>query len=1392
MKNIIILFLFFSSVVFSQNYYPLDKAPVPDTENPSIPLNLVASNITQTTVDLSWTPATDNVAVTNYRIYNNGNLLIASTGNVTSYTLTGLNANTAYNLTIRAIDAANNESGDSNNANFNTAAIVTPDTENPSIPLNLVASNITQTTVDLSWTPATDNVAVTNYRIYNNGNLLVASTGNVTSYTLTGLNANTAYNLTIRAIDAANNESGDSNNANFNTAAIVTPDTENPSIPLNLVASNITQTTVDLSWTPATDNVAVTNYRIYNNGNLLIASTGNVTSYMLTGLNANTAYNLTIRALDAAGNESNDSNNANFNTAAIVTPDTENPSIPLNLVASNITQTTVDLSWTPATDNVAVTNYRIYNNGNLLIASTGNVTSYILTGLNANTAYNLTIRAIDAANNESGDSNNANFNTAAIVTPDTENPSIPLNLVASNITQTTVDLSWTPATDNVAVTNYRIYNNGNLLVASTGNVTSYTLTGLNANTAYNLTIRALDAAGNESNDSNNANFNTAAIVTPDTENPSIPLNLVASNITQTTVDLSWTPATDNVAVTNYRIYNNGNLLIASTGNVTSYTLTGLNANTAYNLTIRAIDAANNESGDSNNEVFITLEPDTTSPTNPLNLVASNITQTTADLSWTAATDNVGVTNYRVYNSGNLLVASTGNITNYLITGLTPETNYNLTIRAIDDADNESSDSNVETFTTNSVSLTDNMPVEIDYFAATYVAPENASTIQSVLNTDGAVRLGAGDYSGSGTLTLSDNMRLYGYPQNNGTIVGNITIPGGSTNIRIEGINADIDFAPGGVTSNVKLLSVYNCLLTCINCTLEDSEFVDISRGRTTFDCSSSGYFRNNIFKRVFSQSIDNHVTMIGNITTPSYGNIELSRVLLTSQYNTTEYNTLDNHTLLGADSEYWSQVDGTGRAAFYVRNVGKLKMFNTTGFAFTGAPDIDLEADEILMNRKYLNSSGNGGNIIRPGSKFLGINIRNTIANANEANTLTLQAHHNNTSDLTLNGTATNPPITGQDAADFTAMIQGTEYTPIAKPNLPTLPNPTGANWATNRTGQADQSAAIQALIDTNGIAELDAGIYYISQPLVLTNKQGIIGKGTGKTAIVGITDDFPLVLAQDDLTGGSNLTGVNYTLAYLTLQGGSAGLEVNPIGKENVFMQMSNIPWKNLVFRDQNYGIHLNKFYAVDNTFFANLNFVNCNKGIFQDIDYTQPGNTLYPTCMYVDKTVFYRCQFINCGIGLDMIANRANNLNAWIDCKFDGNDIALNCSQSNGLYVSNSTFTNHTGAAVIGGNAVVSFYGCDFSGNGVSNVVSANFHAEGCNFLDTGVSLQVTNKRAYLWNNIINSTVPAIFQGTLINNEVLNRSDLSKVMVDFVNSTPRTIIDGAADAYPQLLVKQ
>src|SRR3954447_4444057 len=91
---------------------------------------------------------------------------------------------------------------------------------------------------------------------------------------------------------------------------------------------------------------------------------------------------------------------------------------------------------------------------------------------------------------------------------DTTAPSAPTGLTSPSHTSSSVSLSWTASTDNVGVTGYQIFRNGAQVGTSTA--TSFTNTGLAASTTYSFTVRATDAAGTVSGQSNAVSVTTSA------------------------------------------------------------------------------------------------------------------------------------------------------------------------------------------------------------------------------------------------------------------------------------------------------------------------------------------------------------------------------------------------------------------------------------------------------------------------------------------------------------------------------------------------------------------------------------------------------------------------------------------------------------------------------------------------------------------------------------------------------------------------------------------------------------------------------------------------------------------------------------------------------------------
>ncbi|MEZ0074313.1 YbhB/YbcL family Raf kinase inhibitor-like protein [Planotetraspora sp. GP83] len=180
---------------------------------------------------------------------------------------------------------------------------------------------------------------------------------------------------------------------------------------------------------------------------------------------------------------------------------------------------------------------------------------------------------------------------------DSQPPTPPSNLhVVGDVRPNAVDLAWDAATDNVGVSQYKIYNGGNVLATVGGNVTSTTVPNLTANTQYVITVLAYDAAGNPSQASNPVEITTPP--SNDTTPPSTPTGLRVASTTSTTVTLQWNASTDDIGVTGYNVYKDG-VKFATVPDTTA-TVDGLTSGTTYQFSVEAFDANNNTSPRSGN------------------------------------------------------------------------------------------------------------------------------------------------------------------------------------------------------------------------------------------------------------------------------------------------------------------------------------------------------------------------------------------------------------------------------------------------------------------------------------------------------------------------------------------------------------------------------------------------------------------------------------------------------------------------------------------------------------------------------------------------------------------------------------------------------------------------
>ena len=347
----------------------------------------------------------------------------------------------------------------------------------------------------------------------------------------------------------------------------------------------------------------------------------------------------------------------------------------------------------------------------------------------------------------------------------------------------------------------------------------------------------------------------------DTEAPTTPTNVVASNETSSTIDITWTAASDNIGVTQYRIYIDA-VLTAQTAEV-NFKITNLQPGTSYNIQIEARDLINNKS-EKSNLITATTTSDTTAPSVPTNITASNISGTGFKMNWDAATDDTAVTTYTIF--VNSIQTATTSELSYTITGLAPSTTYQIAISAEDAATNESARSNAVAITTTNGGSNG---IE-ELFISEYVEPDGGNNkALEIVNLSSAVidlaaysikkqSNGSGDWIHefplSGTINVNDVVVLINYQADNSILVSEADIVGPSTNF-----GSPINFNgndPIGLFKEGVLIDIVGQLNNTSK-HIENATYrrkATVSKPNTTFDASEWDILPANTFDGIGSHS----------------------------------------------------------------------------------------------------------------------------------------------------------------------------------------------------------------------------------------------------------------------------------------------------------------------------------------------------------------------------------------------------------------------------------------------------------------------------------------------------------------------------------------------------------
>ena len=251
------------------------------------------------------------------------------------------------------------------------------------VPTNLAVSGITSSTATATWTAGgTEAQWEIAYKP------TAASTWNTAftsapTYPLPSLTAATPYDVKVRAICGVGDTSAYTAIFNFTTLTTSCP------APTNLAATAITTTGATITWTPGGSETAwELDYKMASASTWTTVNT-TAPSHIFTTLTPSTAYNVRVRAICGAGNNSDYTVVVNFTTA------TPPCLMPTNVAATNITDNSTTITWTPGGSETSwQVEYKISTSTNWTIPAAVSTPSIFLQGLQSNTTYNVRVKAL--------------------------------------------------------------------------------------------------------------------------------------------------------------------------------------------------------------------------------------------------------------------------------------------------------------------------------------------------------------------------------------------------------------------------------------------------------------------------------------------------------------------------------------------------------------------------------------------------------------------------------------------------------------------------------------------------------------------------------------------------------------------------------------------------------------------------------------------------------------------------------------------------------------------------------------------------------------------------------------------------------------------------------------
>jgi hypothetical protein len=589
---------------------------------PPVISNVLVSSISNTSATITWTTDQASSSLVNYGTttgYGSASTLDPTLVTSHTVTLSGLTSGTTYDFDVVSANAGA-MSATSGNATFSTLS-----TSSPPVITNVATTNLTSTSVTVTWTTDQPSSSLVNYGTtmgYGSSSTLNTTLVTAHSVTLTGLVAGTLYDFDVTSANATS-QSTTSPNSTFTTpASNATP----PQV--GYVAFwGINNTGITISWStdvPANTQLAYGTTTALGQLSPLQTALAASHGVVLTTLNPGTTYYFVAQSTGANGATGYSTTYSFKTTGTQTTP----PPVISNVAVSSITNTTAIVTWTTdeaASSQVSYGVTTTYTNSSTLDPTLVTSHSVTLTGLMPGTTYDFDVMSANSVAISSTSPNATFLTTGTALGP------VISNVSSSSVTSGTAIISWTTDQAATSVVNYGTTTGYGSSTSLAPLVTTHsvTLTGLTANTTYDFDVVSANAA-NTSSTSTNYTFTTSSNTAP----PPVISYVAYWGITSSGVTISWsTNEPANTAVAYGTTNALGQLSPVQTALTNSHgvTLTGLAAGTTYYFVAQSADGSGN-TGYSTTFSFTTLAgPPTISgvTTNP----AANHTAT---INWTTS------------------------------------------------------------------------------------------------------------------------------------------------------------------------------------------------------------------------------------------------------------------------------------------------------------------------------------------------------------------------------------------------------------------------------------------------------------------------------------------------------------------------------------------------------------------------------------------------------------------------------------------------------------------------------------------------------------------------------------------------------------------------------------